>query len=75
VIRTDVDIQLKIIFRAIISYKESTSGTHWDNVNGAKIDGEAALSAWNNYINASPVCRELIELTTLLFTRLTYDAV
>jgi hypothetical protein len=75
VIGTDVDVQLKTIFRAIISYKETTSGTHWDNVNGANIDGEAALSAWNNYINASPVCHELIELTTLLLTRLTYDAV
>ena len=74
-IGTDVDVQLKTIFCAIISYKETTSGTHWDNVNGAKIDGEAALSAWNNYINASTVCRELLELITLLLTSLTYDAV
>lgn len=74
-IGADVDVQLKTIFRAIISYKDTTSGTHWDNTKGANIEGEAALSAWNNYINASSVCRELIKLTTLLFTRLTYDVV
>ncbi|KAF8802644.1 hypothetical protein BYT27DRAFT_7056616, partial [Phlegmacium glaucopus] len=39
----------------IITYKETTSGTHWDNNNGASIDGEAASSAWNNYINASKI--------------------
>jgi hypothetical protein len=53
--RTDSSFQLKTIFRGIVAYKEKTSGTHWDNNNGAGIDGEAALLAWNNYISASKV--------------------
>ncbi|KIM76953.1 hypothetical protein PILCRDRAFT_12475 [Piloderma croceum F 1598] len=44
---------LKTIFRAIVTYKDTTSGSHWDNVKGANIEGEAALATWNNYINAS----------------------
>ncbi|KAF8803198.1 hypothetical protein BYT27DRAFT_7171949 [Phlegmacium glaucopus] len=44
---------LKATFRTIITYKDTTSGTHWDGQKGANIEGDAAVSAWNNYINAS----------------------
>ncbi|KAF8811320.1 hypothetical protein BYT27DRAFT_7090095, partial [Phlegmacium glaucopus] len=44
---------LKATFRMIITYKDTTSGTHWDGQKGANIEGDAAVSAWNNYINAS----------------------
>ncbi|KIM72681.1 hypothetical protein PILCRDRAFT_15911 [Piloderma croceum F 1598] len=33
--------------------KDNTSGMHWDNTRGANIEGEAATSAFDNYINAS----------------------
>jgi hypothetical protein len=47
--------QLKAIFRAIITYRDTTSGTHWDNTVGANIDGPAAEAAWNNYISTSNI--------------------
>jgi hypothetical protein len=48
-------LQLKAIFRAIITYRDTTSGTHWDNTVGANISGPQAEAAWNNYINPSSV--------------------
>jgi hypothetical protein len=27
-----------------------TSGTHWDNVNGANITTQADLDVWDNYV-------------------------
>ena len=41
--------------RAIITYKDTTSGMHWDNMKGASISGDAATSAWNNYLAVSKV--------------------
>ena len=40
----------------IISYKDNTSGMHWDNVQGANILGEASSSTFDNYVNSSNVC-------------------
>lgn len=53
-----------------MTYKETTSGTHWGNDIGAGISGEAALLAWNNYINASKVsleCQLYHNLATQVF--------
>lgn len=43
------------MFRSIITYRDTTSGTHWDNDGGANILGQAAQSSWDNYLNASKV--------------------
>ena len=59
----------------IVTYKETTSGTHWDNVNGAGIEGAAVLSAWNNYINVSKVCLEITYLVMCSFTKLPFPLV
>ena len=59
-------LQLKITFWAIVTYKETTSGTHWSNFNGAGIKGEAASSAWSFFINASKVCFETANLIVIL---------
>jgi hypothetical protein len=67
--------QLKGIFRGIVTYKETTSGTHWDNVNGAGIDGSAASSAWDNYIKASKVCLEIVNLIMCSLTKPPFHAV
>jgi hypothetical protein len=32
-----------------------TSGTHWDNEKGADMEGAAAASAFDTYLNASKV--------------------
>ena len=48
-------LQLKAIFQAIITYRDTTSGTHWDNTVGANISGPQAEAAWNNYINTLSV--------------------
>ena len=34
--------QLKAVFLAIITYRDTTSGTHWDNTVGENIDGPVA---------------------------------
>jgi hypothetical protein len=44
-------------------------------VNGAGIEGAAALSAWNNYINASKVCIEITNLVMCSFTKLPFHPV
>ena len=49
-------IQFKAIFRAIVSFKENTSGMHWDDTDGANISGDAASSTFDNYVNLSKVC-------------------
>ncbi|KAG2075321.1 hypothetical protein BDR04DRAFT_34972 [Suillus decipiens] len=41
---------LKKIFHQIETYC-NTSGFHWDNVQGAGIDGPAATTIWNTYIH------------------------
>jgi hypothetical protein len=62
------------ILKAIVTYM-TTSGTHWDNVNGAGIEGTAALSAWNNYINELKVCLEITNLIICSFTNLPFHPV
>ena len=37
-------------------FRDNSSGMHWDNEHGANIDGVAADSTFNNYVNASKVC-------------------
>ena len=49
-------VQLKAIFRAIISFKENTLGMHWDNEHGANISGDASSSTFDNYVSSSKVC-------------------
>jgi len=49
--------KLKTTFQAIITYRETTSGTHWDNKKGANIEGDAAANTWMTYLNAAKVWR------------------
>ena len=58
--------QLKTTFRAIVTYKDTTSGTHWSSFNGAGIEGEAASSAWKYYINVSKVCFKIADFIVIL---------
>ncbi|KAG1788646.1 uncharacterized protein HD556DRAFT_1529848 [Suillus plorans] len=44
---------LKQIYNAIERYRNNRSGCHWDNVNGANIQGEAAELQWNQFITAN----------------------
>ncbi|KAG1842825.1 hypothetical protein C8R48DRAFT_765561, partial [Suillus tomentosus] len=44
---------LKQIYNAIERYRNNRSGCHWDNVNGASIQGEAAELQWNQFITAN----------------------
>lgn len=48
--RTDTYTQLKATYTAIVKYQTMTSGTHWDNVNGANITTQADLDVWENYV-------------------------
>ena len=43
-------LQMKTIYTAIETYR-NTSGVHWDHINGANIQGEAAESVWNAYVS------------------------
>jgi hypothetical protein len=47
---TDAYAQLKSTYAAILKYQTSTSGTHWDNINGANITTIADQDVWENYI-------------------------
>ncbi|KAG2141462.1 hypothetical protein BD769DRAFT_1662365 [Suillus cothurnatus] len=48
---------LKKIFHQIKTYCNA-SGFHWDNVQGAGIDGPAATTIWNTYIHPKPFCNK-----------------
>jgi hypothetical protein len=54
VLAANAYIQIKFIYSSIQKYKIRTR-MHWDNTNGANINGEAAERVWNNYI-AQKVC-------------------
>ena len=50
---------------------DTTSGTYWDNDESANIEGEAAVAAFENYMNTSKVCLHIplhiFNLINLLF--------
>ncbi|KZP05031.1 hypothetical protein FIBSPDRAFT_967635 [Athelia psychrophila] len=41
---------LKATHKTIITYKSNTSGTHWDNVKGANIEGLAAERTFESHL-------------------------
>jgi hypothetical protein len=47
------------------------SGTHWDNILSANIEGDAAASSFDNYVKSSKVCLNILSkfatLINLLF--------
>lgn len=43
-------LQLKATHKTIITYKSNTSGTHWDNVKGANIEGLAAERTFESHL-------------------------
>ena len=47
---TDAHTQLKATYAAIQKYQSTTSGTHWDNENGANIITKADSNVWEGYI-------------------------
>lgn len=47
--------QLKGIYNSIEGYR-SASGFHFDNVNGANIQGEAATGIWNDIVTKKVCC-------------------
>ena len=47
---TDTHTQLKATYAAIQKYQLTTSGTHWDNENGANITTKADSNVWESYI-------------------------
>jgi hypothetical protein len=57
----------------IISFRDNTSGMHWDNQHGENIDSEVASSTFDNYINLSKVHFKF--LIIILFIYLPYNTV
>lgn len=51
VIRSSSNIQLKSTYKAIEAYHHNVSGAHWDDTNGANIQGAAAGAVFDAYVS------------------------
>ncbi|KAG2082782.1 uncharacterized protein F5147DRAFT_783177 [Suillus discolor] len=64
---------LKQIYNAIERYRNNRLGCHWDNVNGANIQGEAAELQWNQFITANNSNKRFSQTGVVLRGAATYN--
>jgi hypothetical protein len=50
VANTNQNFQIKATFKAIEAYR-NVSGAHWDNTNGANVEGSASAAVFEGYVS------------------------